>query len=109
MKVSINSLKKLIDINVSKEQLIDIVFKQIGAVEHIDELAPKYQGIVVAKIVEKNDHPNADKLGVYMIDAGKEKNIQIVAGDKTLEVGDMVAYFAPGTKVPYNAHPEKFD
>ncbi len=108
MRVAINSLKKYTKINLSKEELIEKVFKQIGAVENIEDWAEKYKGIVIGKIMEKKDHPEADKLGVYQVNIGTETT-QVVAGDKTLEVGDLVAYLAPGVKVPYNTHPEKFD
>ena len=68
-----------------------------------------YKDILVAEIVEKKDHPDAVKLGVYKISVGNEEPIQVLAGDKTLEIGDKIAYIKPGGIVPstYNT-PEPF-
>jgi tRNA-binding EMAP/Myf-like protein len=37
-----------------------------------------------------------------MIIIGEEKEIQVVAGDKSLNVGDKVAYITVGHIVPYS-------
>ncbi len=107
MKVSLESIKKLTPISVPIDDLIAKVFTQIGAVEHIQDLSKKYEGTLVAKIIQKRAHPDSDKLGVYMVDIGSDTLVQVVAGDKTLNEGDMVAYFSLGAKLPYNASPEK--
>ncbi len=109
MYIPLNWIKEYTDVNIPNEQLIDEVSTKIGSVEEVIDLAKKYEGITIAKIVKTDPHPDADKLGVYQLDIGGGKTVQVVAGDKTLEVGNMVAYFAPGVKVPYNAHPEKYD
>lgn len=107
MKVPLNSIKKLVDINIPIEELISKVFTQIGAVEDVLDLKKKYEGIIIAEILEKEDHPDSEKLAVYQIDTGQNRKIQVVAGDKTLEVGDKVVYFTPGTKLPNNPNPHK--
>lgn len=107
MRTPLNSIKKLTDIVIDTKTLTEKVFTQIGAVEEIIDLSKKYNNIVVAKIVSKEIHPDSEKLAVYLIDAGTGTNIQVVAGDRTLEVGDTVAYLKPGAVIPYNASPEK--
>ncbi len=109
MKISLKLIKKLTDINISEEELIAKIKSQIGAVEEVIHFREKYQNIVLAKIVERQDHPEAEKLAVYQINIGEKENVQVVAGDKNLEVNDLVAYFKPGAKVPFNPHPEKYD
>lgn len=106
MKIPLNSIKKLTKIEIEEKELIEKVFTQIGAVEDIVDLEKKYSGILVAKILEKAEHPDSDRLGVYQLNIGNDQKVQVVAGDKSLEVGDTVAYFTPGTKLPYNAKPE---
>jgi phenylalanyl-tRNA synthetase beta chain len=108
MYISLNWIRQYTDIKLSDEELISKIRSQIGEVEQVINYSDKYKGILIAKVLSKSDHPDADKLGVYQLDIGEEE-VQVVAGDKTLEAGDTVAYFCPGSKVPYNANPEKHD
>lgn len=100
MKLPINSLKEFGLQNLEFEKVLNIISTKIGSVEGYTDLSKMYEGIVIAEILTKEIHPNADKLGVYKIYTGEEE-IQVVAGDKSLEVGDKVAYISPGNIVPY--------
>ena len=109
MRISLNSVKKLTQVVVDPIILAELIATRIGEVESIENLSEKYKGIIVAQIKEVASHPDADKLNVYKIDIGQEELIQVVAGDKTLAVGDKVAYIPPNTRVPHNMHPDDFD
>ncbi len=109
MKISLNSMKKYTKIVLTSEELAEMMAQKIGEVEDVQNLAEKYKGILVAQIKEVQEHPDADKLNIYKIEAADGELIQVVAGDKSLSVGDKVAYFPPETKVPHNAYPDKFD
>lgn len=109
MKVSLKWVREYTEIKLPQEELVKRIKSQIGEVEHITDHTSKYEGIFLAQIKEKSDHPEADKLGVYQVSIGGEELIQVVAGDKDLTIGDLVAYITPGTKVPHNPHPEKYD
>lgn len=106
MKISVNLLKKLGNIQQTNKEIVNAIKEHIGEVETYQDLSKDYSGIVVAEIIDRKDHPNADKLGVYQIDAGFDELIQVLAGDKTLEVGDKVAYLKPGTTVPSTIYTE---
>jgi len=106
MKASINLLKKLSGVELEDKEIVKLISEHIGQVEDSHDLRDDYKEIVIAEIMEKQEHPNADKLGVYKISDGKDKLIQVVAGDKTLEVGDKVVYLRPGSTVPYTIYTE---
>lgn len=106
MKVTTGILKKILDIDISNEEVAELIKEHIGNVEYTHDMEKDYEGIVVAEIVEKKEHPDAEKLGVYQIDIGVSERIQVVAGDKSLEVGDKVAYIAPGYSVPITIYTE---
>jgi len=106
MIVSVNWIKKYTKITLNDDEIVNRIGERIGEVDSVTKLADKYKGIKVAEIIEAKDHPEADKLGVYIIDSG-EKNIQVVAGDRTLKVGDRVAYIAPGLIVPSTYYDEE--
>jgi tRNA-binding EMAP/Myf-like protein len=106
MKISVNILKQLGNIEQASIDIIKAIKEHIGEVESVQDLASDYENIVVAEIVEKAERPNAEKLGVYQLNIGPEGNVQVLAGDKTLKVGDKVAYLKPGAKIPYTIYSE---
>ncbi len=102
MKVSINVMKQFAEAAAFKLGAVELAKKigaQLGAVEEVVDFAGKYDGVFVAEIVAARDHPSADKLGIYQINTGKE-TVQVLAGDKTLKVGDKVGWIKPGATVP---------
>lgn len=105
MRVTTELLKSIGEIKVNSDEIINIIKEGIGNVEYYHNIGKDYEGITVAEIVEKNDHPDADKLGVYKVFTGQER-IQVVAGDKTLEIGDKVAYIPPESIVPSSIYTE---
>ncbi len=109
MKISLNWIKKYTDIKITNEELISKLHSQLGEVEQVIDFSEKYKDVLLAEIIERKDHPEADKLAIYQISIGVKDTIQVVAGDKDLKPGDHVAYFKPGAKVPFNPHPEKYD
>jgi phenylalanyl-tRNA synthetase beta chain len=108
MKISIKSIEKLTPVNIPEDSLEQRLTTQVVNVEGIERLGEKYAGILVAQIVEKADHPDSDKMAVYQVNIGA-KTVQVVASDKVLQIGDKCPYLPPESKVPFNAHPEKFD
>lgn len=103
MKLSLNWIKEYANIDVDDEKILELIGSRIGEVENIEHLGGKYKDIVIGEIVEANDHPDADKLGVYKVDIGKKK-VQVCAGDKNLRTGDKVGYIPPGAVVPSTAN-----
>src|SRR5690349_19183883 len=102
MKVSLNVMKQYSDEaqwKLSTAELGKKIGAQLGAVEEVIDLSGKYDNVFVAEIVAAKDHPSADKLGIYQINTGAE-TLQVLAGDKTLSVGDKVAWVKPGATVP---------
>lgn len=99
MKISLAWIEEFTDIDSTVEELVDLINSRLVEVEEVINLGERYKGILVAKIIEKEDHPNADKLGVYKISTGNSE-ATIVAGDKSLEIGDKVGYIPPGSTVP---------
>jgi len=109
MRLPLNSTRKYTELPKVLEETIEIIANRIGEVESYKNLKKKYKGIVIAEIKETKEHPNADKLAIYKITTGEGELIQVVAGDKTLEVGDKVAYIIPGGIVPSTYETEQFE
>ncbi len=102
MKVSVNVMRWYSDDaqwKLSLPELVDKMGAQLGAVEEVIDLDGKYDGVLVADIVAARDHPSAEKLGIYQINTGAEV-IQVIAGDRTLNVSDKVGWIKPGATTP---------
>lgn len=112
MKVSINLANEYSNVdlkNISTDLMIEKIGSQLGAVEEVIYWAPKYQGVVVVKIIECEKHPNADKLHVCKIDdGGVTKNVdrdsnglvQVVCGAPNVKKDIHVAWIPPRSIVP---------
>lgn len=101
------------DVNV----LVDKIGAQLGAVEEVENLGEKYQGVLVAKVVSCVDHPNSDHLHVCKIDDGgkaegveRDENghVQVVCGAPNVREGLMVAWLPPGSTVPESVGQDPF-
>ncbi len=110
MKVSVNWVKWYSDIDLPPiDELVTKIGAQLGAVEEVIDIGAKYKGIVVAKVVSCEKHPNADKLNVCAIDDGgntpdvnRDENghIQVVCGAPNVREGLLVAWIPPNVVVP---------
>ena len=111
MKLSINNTKEYTEIPSDINEVIEIISNKVGEVEGSKDLGKKYENILIAEIIDKKEHPDADKLEIYKINIGSNEDIQVVAGDKNLEIGDKVAYIKPGGIVPstYDIEPFKIE
>ena len=108
MKVSLNWIKdyvKLPDDMDLKKLAYDLTMSTVE-VEDAEELAKKFDGIVVGVITQLLPHPNADKLRICKTDIGGGEIKDIVCGGSNLEVGQKVAVALPGTFVKWHGEGE---
>ncbi|MES2995239.1 MAG: phenylalanine--tRNA ligase subunit beta [Verrucomicrobiota bacterium] len=101
MKTSLNWLSTHLDLAGKSLQEIDDLFTFAGVeVEGIESKGVQSDKIVVARIMEAVQHPNADKLKVTQVDAGEGTLRQIVCGARNYKVGDKVPCCLPGAELP---------
>ena len=62
------------------------------------------QGVVVARVVKVEDHPNSQKLTVVTVDDGAGEYV-VCAGVRNYEAGDLVPWARPGSRVPGLSEP----
>ncbi len=101
MIVSINWLKQYTDINVSIDELTELIGARLVEIEEVIDLGARYKDALIVKVVSVENHPNADKLKVVEIDDGKSaKSIQVVCGAPNVRQGMLAVWLPPGSVVP---------
>ena len=99
MKFTLSWLKDHLDTDASLEDICAKLTAIGLEVEDVDDKAA-FKPFVIAKVVSAEQHPNADKLRVLMVDTGKGDPIQVVCGAPNARAGLVGAFAAPGTYVP---------
>ncbi|HPA25310.1 MAG TPA: phenylalanine--tRNA ligase subunit beta [bacterium] len=109
MLLSLNWLKQYVNLpkNLTAKKLAHDLTMSTVEVESIENQAEMFDKIVVGKIVEVKNHPNADKLKLVSVDVGKNapkgaKKIDVVCGGINLCEGMLVAVALPGSKVRWH-------
>ena len=101
MNVSLNWLATHLDLSGKSIKEIDDLFTFAGVeVEGIISKGITSDRIVVARIMEAVQHPNADRLKVTQVDCGEATLRQIVCGAQNYKVGDKVPCALPGAELP---------
>lgn len=96
MKLPLSWLKDYVDLDITAEELKDKLFSCGFEVEDVEYFGKNIDRIVSCKILEISAHPNADKLSVTKVDAGKYGILQIVTSAKNISVGDTVPVAVDG-------------
>lgn len=88
------------------QELAEKITTSIVEVDNFFDQEKELENIIVAKIIEINNHPNADKLKICQVDAGSQGILKIVCGGNNLEKGMTVALALPGAKVRWHGEGE---
>ena len=108
MKLSLNWIKDYVklpdDMDLSR-LAYDLTMSTVE-VEGAENLAERFDKIVVGEIKEVLPHPNADKLRVCRVDVGSDDIKDIVCGGSNLEPGMKVVVACPGAMVRWHGEGE---
>ena len=104
MKVSLNWLKEYIYPDFEDNFDPEVIAKKLTMagleVDGIEKQNALLNDIVVAKIKEVKKHPDADRLFLCIVDAGKDKLLNIVCGAPNVEKGMNVPCALEGVILP---------
>jgi phenylalanyl-tRNA synthetase beta chain len=100
MKFSEHWLRTLVDPPIESAALAERLTMAGLEVEERTTAAPPFTGVVVARVLEVERHPNADRLTVCKVDAGKTEPVTIVCGAPNAAPGITVPCALPGATLP---------
>lgn len=96
MQVSFNWLKELIDFDYDVKELADRLTLIGTACEGIDPLAANLDKVVVAKVIECDAHPEAEKISICVVEIGKGDIRNVICGAPNVRAGMKSPLALPG-------------
>ena len=99
MKVSLNWLRRHVELPESAEEVAKALTAVGLEVEGMEESAKPYEKLVVAKVLTCEPHPDSDHLHITTVDDGKE-TLQVVCGAPNVAAGQTVVLAPIGAELP---------
>lgn len=99
MIVTYNWLKEFVDCDLPPQELSHLLTMLGLEVERMETVGADMDDVVVAQVMEKAQHPNADKLSLCQVNTGSEI-LTIVCGAQNFKAGDKVALAKIGAVLP---------
>ncbi len=105
MKLSLQWINEFVEVDdyfTQPEVLAEKLTRAGLEVEEIINRRKDYDHVVIGLILEKDKHPNADKLSLCRVTTGEGVVHQIVCGAQNHKSGDRVVVALPGAVLPGN-------
>ncbi len=98
MLISCNKLKSYIKDNgdIDWLNIWNTFTIRTAEVESVKEVGNTFDNVVVAEILECEEHPDSDHMHVLKVDCGEKEPIQVVCGAPNVRVGLKTAYVKVG-------------
>src|SRR2546430_10020007 len=101
MKFTLAWLKEHLDTDAPLAAIVDKLTMIGLEVEKIDDKAKALAPFSIARVISAEQHPNADRLRVCMVDTGDgSAPVQVVCGAPNARAGLIGVFSAPGTFIP---------
>ncbi|MCV0426641.1 MAG: phenylalanine--tRNA ligase subunit beta [Roseibium sp.] len=100
MKFTLSWLKEHLETDASLEEIVERLTMIGLEVEEVTNRADRLKPFRIAKVLEAEQHPNADRLRVLKVDTGEGDPIQIVCGAPNARAGLVGVLGKPGDYIP---------
>jgi phenylalanyl-tRNA synthetase beta chain len=102
MQFSESWLRSFVNPSLSSEELAHLLTMAGLEVEQSESVAPAFDKVVVAQVLSKEKHPDADRLNVLTVDVGQPEPLTIVCGAQNVSVGMKAPCALVGATLPGN-------
>src|SRR5438874_5103972 len=103
MKFTLAWLKEHLDTTEPLDKIADKLTMIGLEVENIEDKAKALEAFTIARVISADQHPNADRLRVCMVDTGAGEPVQVVCGAPNARAGMMGVFVPPGAFIPGKA------
>ncbi|MBV8357406.1 MAG: phenylalanine--tRNA ligase subunit beta, partial [Deltaproteobacteria bacterium] len=104
MKLPLSWLREFVTVEADTEELCRRLTMAGLEVESLDQIAPSFSDVFVARVLGVERHPNADRLKVCDVDAGAAGRFRIVCGAPNVRVGMTGAFARVGARLSGGVH-----
>lgn len=108
MQFSEQWLRTMVNPALTSEQLSHLLTMSGLEVEETEAVAPPFNNVVVAHVLEVSKHPNADRLNVCKVDVGSGAPLNIVCGAPNVRAGMKAICATAGAVLPPGADGKPF-
>ena len=102
MILTISWLKEHLDTKYNESKIIDKLTNIGLEVESYENVSSELDSFKIARVVNAEKHPNADRLKVCDVDIGQKDTIKVVCGAPNAKKDLLTIYAGPGTIIPKN-------
>ncbi|MEE1611760.1 phenylalanine--tRNA ligase subunit beta [Microvirga sp. CF3016] len=99
MKFTLSWLKDHLETSASLDEIVETLTRIGLEVESVEDKAKALAPYTVAYVISAEQHPNADRLRVCMVDTGNGAPIQVVCGAPNARTGMKSVFAPPGTYI----------
>ncbi len=100
MKFTLSWLKDHLETDASLDEIVDTLTMIGLEVEAVENKAAALAPFTIARVISAEQHPDADRLRVCMVDPGSGDPVQVVCGAPNARTGMIGVFAAPGTHIP---------
>jgi len=104
MKLPLSWLREFVTVEADTEELCRRLTMAGLEVESLDQIAPSFTDVFVARVLGVERHPNADRLNVCDVDAGAMGRFRVVCGAPNVHVGMTAAFARVGARLAGGLH-----
>jgi phenylalanyl-tRNA synthetase beta chain len=104
MKLPLSWLREFVQVEADTAELCRRLTMAGLEVEKLDEVAPRFTDVFVARVLGVEHHPNADRLRVCDVDAGAVGRFRVVCGAPNVHLGMMAAFAKVGARLLGGIH-----
>jgi len=100
VKFTLAWLKEHLDTDASLDAIREKLTMIGLEVENVEDKGQALAPFTIARVISAEQHPNADRLRVCMVDTGTGDPVQVVCGAPNARTGMKGVFSAPGTFIP---------
>jgi len=100
VKISLDWLREYVTWDDEPQVLADKLTAAGLNVEKIEDFRRTFPGVVVARVLEQDKHPDADRLSVCKVDDGSGEPVPVVCGAPNVRAGLTVLFARVGADLP---------
>src|SRR3989442_8914743 len=100
MIVSRRWLEALLSRPLQGQDVADRLARQVAPVDGVVPIHQDLRDVLVARVLEVRQHPNADRLTLCLVDAGGTAPLEVVCGAPNVQAGKAYPFAPLGATLP---------